>query len=136
MIKLDTESPVPVEAKVEWQRLLEEQRTKLGMTGTYRMTRTMNFVGKRMVAELLRTRLALNAAQFFFDSPSSFSDEEFRSVYAGAGQAVAYKGSVPHLKERCEAEAALGEARQLLLDYQDSQDWQDRYRDWLRRNVR
>jgi hypothetical protein len=56
----------------------------------------------------------LKYATHFFDSPESFSDDEFRAVanevYAARdGHPVdeIYKGHVPHLAQRCEAEDKL-----------------------------
>ena len=68
---------------------------------------------------LAKAERGLSYASHYFDSPGSFSDDEFRSVaneiYAAKERrnyAEVYLGKVPHLAERGEAEAELAALRE------------------------
>jgi len=67
-------------------------------------------------AEIARLREGMEHAIHLFNSPASFSDEEFQGIAERVYESVdgkphSYVGKMPHLAERCSAEAELSTLR-------------------------
>ena len=75
------------------------------------------------LAEIANLKERLKYAEHFFDSPASFSNEEFAAVaeqvYGVAG-IKNYHGRCPHLDERCAAEAEIANLKEKITELDDA----------------
>ena len=115
--KLLSESAVVKAVREHGSKAEKVLKEKVDANGGARVRRHRTLLPtRREMAATERLRTALERAAHFFDSPASFSHEEFRgvamTVYEALGKKCQYKGFVPHLEERTLAEKQLKEALQ------------------------